>query len=193
METRPIALFLRCRARAIEAGAPFDGAAAVLATASASGVPSARAVLVKEVSEDGFFVYTNYQSRKARELDENPQAALCVHWPEIAEQFRVEGRVERASEARSETYFQSRPRESQLGAWASAQSQPIPDREHLEARFAELEREHEGRPVPRPPHWGGYRSVPARIEHWISGDHRLHDRFVYERTATGWTVARIAP
>lgn len=193
METEPIALFLRCRERAIQAGAPFDGAAAVLATASSAGVPSARQVLVKEVSEDGFFVYTNYQSRKGRELDENPHAALCIHWPEIAEQFRVEGRVERATDARSDAYFQSRPRESQLGAWASAQSAPIPDCEHLEARFAELAREHEGRPIPRPPHWGGYRIVPVRVEHWISGDHRLHDRFLYERTSAGWTVSRLAP
>ncbi len=189
----PIALFLACRAAAVEAGAPLDGTAAVLATASPDGVPSARFVLVKEVGEDGFFVYTNYESRKARELDANPRAALCVHWPEIGVQIRVEGRVERAPAERSDAYFAARPRESQLGAWASTQSQPIESREALLARFAALETQHEGLPVPRPPHWGGYRLVPERIEHWKNADHRLHDRFLYVREGAGWRVTRLAP
>jgi pyridoxamine 5'-phosphate oxidase len=193
MTTDPIELFLRCRERAVEAGAGFDGTAAVLATASPDGAPSARAVLVKEVGQDGFFVYTNYESRKATELDDNPRAALCIHWPEIGEQFRIEGRVERASDERNDAYFRSRPRESQLGAWASHQSRPIPSREHLVERMEQLRVEHEGREVPRPPHWGGYRIVPERIEHWINGDHRLHDRFCYERTAEGWAETRLAP
>lgn len=193
MTTDPIELFLRCRARAVEAGAGFEGTAAVLATATPDGVPSARAVLVKEVGQDGFFVYTNYESRKARELDANPRAALCIHWPEIGEQFRIEGPVERASEARSDVYFRSRPRESQLGAWASDQSRPIPSREYLLERLLSLRAEHEGRDVPRPPHWGGYRLIPHRIERWISGDHRLHDRLCYERTDAGWSEVRLAP
>lgn len=189
----PIALFLACRAAAQAAGSPLDATMAVLATASASGVPSARFVLVKEVGAAGFFFYTNYESRKARELDENPRAALCMHWPETGVQFRAEGPVARASEAESEAYFASRPRESQLGAWASAQSQPIVSREALLSRFAAFETQFEGKPVPRPPHWGGYRLVPERIEHWQSADHRLHDRFLYEREGAGWRVTRLAP
>lgn len=193
MTTDPIRLFLDCRRRAVEAGTGFDGTKAVLATASPDGVPSARYVLVKEVGEDGFFVYTNYESRKARDLDANPRAALCVHWAEIGEQFRVQGRVERASAARSDAYFRARPRDSQLGAWASDQSRPIPSRAHLVEKMEQLRAAYEGRDVPRPPHWGGYRIVPERIEHWINGDHRLHERFVYERTADGWRETRLAP
>lgn len=193
MSSDPIDLFLASRARAVSAGAGFDGTAAVLATASLDAAPSARWVLVKEVGADGFFVYTNFGSQKAQELDRNPQAALCFHWAEIGEQFRVAGPVERASAARNDAYFESRPRSSQLGAWASAQSQPLASREVLEARLEALTQEYEGRPVPRPPHWGGYRLVPERVERWINGEHRLHDRFLYERVADGWRETRLAP
>lgn len=189
----PIALFLSARAAAVRAGAPFEGTDAVLATATPDGVPSARFVLVKEVGADGFFVYTNYESRKARELDANPRAALAIHWPVTDVQFRVEGRVERAPAERSDAYFASRPRESQIGAWASRQSEPLPSREALLARFEEAGRRFGDAPVPRPPHWGGYRIVPDRIEHWQSGAHRLHDRFVYEREGDGWRVTRVSP
>lgn len=189
----PIALFLERRAAAVDAGALFDGTKAVLATATSDGVPSARYVLVKEVGEYGFFVYTNYESRKARELDANPRASICVHWAEIDEQWRIEGTVERASAARSDAYFASRPRGSQLGAWASDQSRVIPGREVLLARLAEVTARHEGEDVPRPPHWGGYRVVPVAIERWINGEARLHDRFRYERSGDGWTVTRLAP
>lgn len=189
----PIALFLDCRRRAVEAGAGFDGTAAVLATATADGRPSVRWVLLKEVGPDGFFVYTSYGSRKAAELDANPRAALAVHWPEIDEQFRVEGLVERAPEARSDAYHAARPRESQLAAWASEQSSPIPDRAHLEERFRQMEERFAGGDVPRPPGWGGYRIEPERIERWISRDHRLHDRFEYVRDGAVWTRARLAP
>lgn len=193
VEDDPIALFLACRAAAVEAGAPLEGTAAVLATAGRDGAPSARYVLVKEVGPDGFFVYTNYGSRKARELDENPRAALCMHWPETGVQFRVEGPVSRAPDDRNDAYFATRPRESQLGAWASAQSEPIESREALLARFAAFEARFEGGPVPRPPGWGGYRIVPDRIERWQSADHRLHDRFLYVREGAGWRVTRLAP
>lgn len=192
-EEDPIALFLACRAAAVEAGAPLEGTAAVLATAGRDGAPSARYVLVKEVGPDGFFVYTNYESRKARELDENPRAALCVHWPETGVQLRVEGPVTRAPDDRNDAYFATRPRESQLGAWASAQSEPIESREALLARFAAFEARFQGGPVPRPPGWGGYRVVPDRIELWQSADHRLHDRFLYVREGAGWRVTRLAP
>ncbi len=189
----PIAIFLSCRAAAVEAGAPFDGTAGVLATASADGAPSARFVLVKEVGPDGFFVYTNYGSRKAHELDANPRAALCFHWPETGVQFRIEGSVERAGGERSDAYFARRPRESQVGAWASDQSQPLASREALVRRLEEARQRFEGGPVARPERWGGYRIVPARIEHWENGEYRLHDRFLYERKGPGWRVTRLFP
>jgi pyridoxamine 5'-phosphate oxidase len=189
----PIALFLAERARAVSAGAEYEGAAAVLATATPDAVPSARFVLVKEVGEDGFFVYTNYTSRKARELDTNPRAALCFHWPETGVQFRIEGPVERATDARSDAYFASRPRESRIGAWASDQSAPIASRDVLLARYAEAQVRFGDGPIARPPGWGGYRIVAERIEHWVNGEHRLHDRVVYVRGERGWETVRLAP
>lgn len=189
----PIALFLACRAAAVEAGTALEGTAAVLATATPEGIPSARFVLIKEVGPDGFFLYTNYESRKARELDTNPHAALCFHWPETGVQFRIEGSVERAGAARSDAYFASRPRESQLGAWASEQSQPIASRDELIERFGAVAARFEGSPVPRPEGWGGYRLVPERIEHWQNAAHRLHDRFVYVREGERWVATRLAP
>lgn len=193
MDHDPIALFLASRAEAVAAGAAHDGVAAVLATASPDGMPSARYVLVKEVGPDGFYVYTNYGSPKSRDLDANPRASLCIHWPETGVQFRVAGPVERASAERSDAYFASRPRESQLGAWASAQSTPIGSRDELMAAFTAAEARFAGGPVPRPATWGGYVLRPQRIEHWKAGDHRLHDRFLYERDGDGWRVTRLAP
>ena len=193
MATDPIQLFLECRKRAVAAGTGFEGTKAVLATATPDGRPSARYVLVKDVGPEGFFVYTNYGSRKAHELDANPWAALCIHWPEIGEQFRIEGRVERTDAATSDAYFHARPRESQLGAWASDQSRPIPAREHLMERLERERQKYDGRPVPRPPHWGGYLIVPTAIERWVNGDHRLHDRFLFERSDDGWKETRLAP
>lgn len=193
MELDPIGLFLDRRAVAIALGAPFDGAAAVLATATPDGRPSARMVLVKEVRPEGFFVFTNYESRKGTELDQNPRAAICVHWVELGEQFRIEGAVARASEDESDAYFATRPRDSQIGAWASAQSRPLASRDALLARTRELEAEHAGRPVPRPPFWGGYRLVPDRIEHWVNQAARLHERCLYEREPEGWRRTLLAP
>lgn len=193
MHDDPIALFLICRADAVARGAAHGGVAAVLATATPDGVPSARYVLVKEAGADGFYVYTNYGSPKARDLDANPRAALCIHWPETGVQFRLAGPVERADAARSDAYFASRPRESQLGAWASAQSTALASREELMRGFEDAEARFEGQDVPRPPGWGGYVLRPERIEHWTEGDHRLHDRFVYEREGDGWRVTRLSP
>jgi len=187
----PIALFLAAfeKAKLIEA---HDATAMTLATADARGRPSARMVLLKGVDARGFTFFTNQKSRKARELDENPVAALCVHWPACEQQIRVEGTVLRVSDEESDAYFATRPRESQLGAWASQQSAPLASREELETRLRDLEVRHPGR-VPRPPFWGGYRVVPTAIELWHAGAGRLHDRFLYKRTPTGWTMERLNP
>ncbi|AKF08694.1 pyridoxamine 5'-phosphate oxidase [Sandaracinus amylolyticus] len=189
----PIALFLETRSRA-EPNEPWDAVACALATADAKGRPSARFVLVKEVDADGFWFYTNEQSQKGKDLDANPWASLCFFWPSVHTQFRIEGPVEKASAARSDAYFASRPRISQVGAWASDQSRPIASRETLTDRVRQLEAQFEGKPVPRPPHWGGYRVIPQIVEHWVEGDYRLHDRFRYERQEDGtWRATRLAP
>jgi pyridoxamine 5'-phosphate oxidase len=166
-----------------------------LATASKRGEPSARIVLFKGVRRGGVLFVTNYQSRKARELDENPRAALVMHFPLLERQVRVEGRVERASAEESDAYFQSRPRGSQLGAWASPQSQPIQSRAELDALADGVEKRFEGQAVTRPEFWGGYLVFPSRVELWLGRSNRLHDRFVYQRgsDAEPWTVARLAP
>jgi pyridoxamine 5'-phosphate oxidase len=165
-----------------------------LATATADGKPSARMVLLKQVDERGFVFYTNYRSRKANELDDNPQAALVFYWTQLDRQVRVEGRVVRVSAAESDEYFRTRPRESQLGALASPQSEVIESRKVLEENFRELEARYAGREVERPEHWGGYRLVPERIEFWQNRVGRLHDRINYERQADGsWSINRLAP
>ncbi|MGK3987580.1 pyridoxamine 5'-phosphate oxidase [Sorangium sp. So ce136] len=172
---------------------PTDATAMTLATADASGRPSARMVLLKGIDDRGFVFFTNYGSRKAAELEANPFAALCIHWAKAAEQIRVEGRVERVTEAESDAYFATRPRGSQIGAWASRQSAPLPSREQLIERVREIEARFEGRPVPRPEFWGGYRVVPERIEIWRGQESRLHDRVVYHRDGDGWRVERLYP
>jgi pyridoxamine 5'-phosphate oxidase len=163
-----------------------------LATATPGGAPSARMVLLKGADEDGFTFFTNYESRKGRELADNPRAALLFHWPELGRQVRVEGSVERVSREESEAYFRTRPRGAQLAAWASRQSEPIESREALEARFAELDAEHVGE-VPLPPNWGGFRLVPQTYEFWQHRDNRLHDRIRRRRTDEGWTIERLSP
>jgi pyridoxamine 5'-phosphate oxidase len=165
-----------------------------LATSTSDGKPSARVVLLKSVDADGFVFYTNYRSAKAQQLDANPQAALVFYWVGLDRQVRVEGRVERVSASESDKYFSTRPRESQLGALASPQSEVIASREVLEERLRKLEDDYGDREVERPAHWGGYRLKPARIEFWENRPSRLHDRIVYELQADGsWTIKRLAP
>jgi pyridoxamine 5'-phosphate oxidase len=168
--------------------------AMTLCTATADGKPSARMLLLKGVDESGFVFYTNYRSPKARELDANPFAALVFYWEPLERQVRVEGKVARISADESDRYFQTRPRESQIGALASPQSDVIESREVLEQRFRELEEEYRELPIARPDHWGGYRLVPDRIEFWKGRPGRLHDRLLYERQADGrWRRSRLAP
>jgi pyridoxamine 5'-phosphate oxidase len=187
----PITEFLNAveRARAHQ----VDTAPVTLATADAQGRPAARMVLLRGVDPRGFAFFTNYNSRKARELAENPSAALCFHWASLDEQIRVEGQVERLTAAESDAYFTSRPRGSQLGAWASDQSQLLPSREMLETKYREIEQRFEGADVPRPEFWGGFRLVPSRIEFWYGRPDRLHDRVVYIRHGSQWRIERLYP
>lgn len=168
--------------------------AMTLATASANGMPSARVVLLKGVDDNGFVFYTNYQSHKAKEMEENPRAALLFCWLELERQLRIEGTVERVSAAESTEYFQSRPKGSQIGAWASPQSQVIPNREYLETKLAELSHQYaESDVLPRPEHWGGYRVRPLVIEFWQGRESRLHDRIRYRKEGNFWAIERLAP
>ena len=170
-----------------------DTAPVLLATADVAGHPSARMVLLRGADARGFVFFTNYSSRKGRELTENPQAALCFYWPSLDEQIRIEGRVERASPDESDAYFGSRPRGSQLGAWASDQSSVLASRETLEEKYREVERRFEGQSVQRPPFWGGFRLAPVRIEFWYGRPDRLHDRVVYVRDGSAWRIERLYP
>jgi pyridoxamine 5'-phosphate oxidase len=191
----PIERFNAILTRAIKSE-PDVPTAVTLATATPDGKPSARVVLLKSADRNGFVFFTNYGSRKARELDRNPYAALCFHYKTLGEQVRVEGRVERVTDEVSAAYFANRPRASQLAAIASRQSGPLGSREELVQRYEQLDREHAGAPVKRPAFWGGYRLVPTEIEFWIHRDSRLHDRWLYERDDSGdgaWRVRRLAP
>lgn len=164
-----------------------------LATCSADGQPSVRIVLLKAHDERGFVFYTNYNSHKSRDLMENPKAALCFHWMPMMRQVRIEGSVERVSDAEADTYFASRPRDSQLGAWASKQSEPLEYTGALVKGIAEYTAKFIGRDVPRPPHWGGWRIVPHTIEFWQQGNFRLHERELYTREGSGWKMVKLYP
>jgi pyridoxamine 5'-phosphate oxidase len=190
-ENDPIALYLRLAERARVEG--VDTAPAALATADSSGRPSVRIVLVRQVDQRGFVFFTNYGSRKGRELTENPRAALCQHWPTLEEQVRVEGRVVRVDAAESDVYFAGRPRDSQLGAWASDQSTELEERSVLDGRLKDVEQRFHNQPVPRPPHWGGIRIVPERIEFWYGRAGRLHERLLFTRAPTAWTTSWLFP
>lgn len=174
-----------------------DPNAMAVATVDPAGQPSVRMVLLKEHGPDGFVFYTNGHSRKGEELAACPVAALLFHWKSLRRQVRIEGAVERVSDAESDAYFATRPRDSQLGAWASEQSHPLPGRDVFEARFAEVEARFAGGDVPRPPYWGGYRVVPERIEFWQDRAYRLHERYLYTRDTTPdsppWAVTLLYP
>jgi pyridoxamine 5'-phosphate oxidase len=170
-----------------------DAISMTLGTASKDGQPSARIVLLKSFDDRGFVFYTNYHSRKAQELSDNPRACLLFYWSQLWRQVRIEGDIEKVSTSESEEYFQSRPLGSRLGAWASNQSEVVDTREVLEARFAELEKRF-GENVPRPEHWGGYRLKPHSIEFWQGRDNRLHDRLRYSlEEDDGWLIERLGP
>jgi pyridoxamine 5'-phosphate oxidase len=192
VDRNPLKLFQRWLDEAIAAGIHL-AEAMTLATATPEGKPSARLVLLKGLTEQGFVFYTNYNSMKSRELDANPQAALVFYWPLLERQVRVEGTVKRTDADESDAYFKTRPRESQIGALASPQSEVIPSREALQQRADELEKLYEGREVERPAYWGGYRLFPERIEFWKGRPGRLHDRILYERQDGSWSIKRLAP
>ena len=188
----PIALFADWFAAARRSGI-FLPESMALATSSADGVPAVRMMLLKDFRDDGFTFYTNYESRKGTELLENPRAAIVMHWPILERQVRVEGTVERLSFEESDAYFRTRPRGSQLGAWASQQSAALENRETMERQYREHETKFQGSDVPLPPFWGGYRLVPQQIEFWQGRLNRLHDRLRYTRDGDGWTVTRLYP
>jgi len=164
-----------------------------LATATPDGIPSVRMVLLKGVDERGFVFYTNYESRKAEDMEANPRASLCFHWGILERQVRVEGTVERISHEESTRYFMTRPRGSRIGAWASKQSRPLPSREELEARFEEFGTKYPGDDVPLPPFWGGYLLRPTLIEFWQGKADRLHERLAFRRAGGGWRAERLYP
>lgn len=192
MTLDPIEQFQALFARARQSE-PADATAVALATADSTGAPSVRMVLLKGVDASGFVFFTNYGSRKARELALNPRAALCFYWPTLGVQVRVEGAVERVAAEESDAYFATRPRESQLGAWASAQSTLLASPSALRESFDRVSARFGGQVVARPDDWGGYRIRPARIEVWTAGEFRLHDRVLYTKQGDGWTLERLYP
>ena len=191
--TDPLAWFHSSFARA-SVQESFDPCRAALATVGDDGTPHVRFVLVRVVDTRGFAFFTNFESQKARDLARSPRASLAFHWSSLSEQVRVEGRVERVGDDESDAYFATRPRASQLSAWASLQSQPVADRATLEARYAEVEARFASvQAVPRPAHWGGFRVVPERIEFWLGRDGRLHDRWSFRRAPEGYRCERLQP
>ena len=179
-------------ARAEAAGTPLANGMS-LATVGSDGRPSLRVVLLKDADEKGFVFYTNLRSRKAEELDANPHACLCFWWGALEEQVRIEGVVERLDDEKVDAYFATRPRLSQIGAWASRQSEPLSSRAHLLAGFARLTAKYIGRKVPRPEYWGGYRLVPDRLEFWCAREDRLHERFEYYLEDGRWKERLLYP
>ena len=193
MELRDlIERFNRAMGRAEEAGLHLPNGM-TLATAGADGRPSSRVVLLKGADERGFSFYTNIDSRKARELRDDPRASICIWWPALEEQVRVDGSVEPVGDEEADAYWATRPRGSQLGAWASRQSEPLSSHEDLRARFEELQNDFDGRTIPRPEFWSGYRLVPDRIEFWKGRDDRLNERELFTRTANGWETTLLNP
>lgn len=192
MAADPFQLFDDWLAEARE-GEPNDPEAMALATAGADGHPHVRMVLLKGHGPDGFIFYTNEQSAKGAQLRENGRAALLFHWKSLRRQVRVEGTVERVPDSEADAYFATRARDSQLGAWASDQSRPLDSRDTFERRFEEAKQRFDGTNIPRPPHWGGYRVIPERIEFWIDRPHRLHERRLFTRRDGGWSEGLLYP
>jgi pyridoxamine 5'-phosphate oxidase len=188
----PVALFSEWFEQARRGGI-YLPEAITLSTASPDGAPSARMVLLKRYGEDGFVFFTNYESRKATELEANPRAALVAYWPKLHRQVRIEGTVSRVTEEESYAYFKTRPRGSRIGAWASSQSRVLEERGELEKRVAEFEAKFKGADVPLPPNWGGYRVTPARMEFWQGRASRLHDRVLFTRKGDVWEAVRLFP
>ena len=184
---------LLAAARAVDRALLPEPTAMSLATSGADGQPSVRMVLLKAVDQRGFVFYTNFESRKGRELLANPRAALCFHWQPLELQVRIEGSAERVSDDEADAYFSMRPRVSQLSAWASLQSVTLPSEDELDARVREVEERFAGREVPRPPHWSGFRVVPMSIEFWRSRAFRLHERRLFERIDGEWRMRLLYP
>lgn len=191
-EDDPLARFAHEYGRAM-ASEEFDGSRCAVATADAEGRPSVRFVLLKGFDERGFVFFTNFESAKAKDLAVNPRAEMAFHWHTTGVQVRIRGSVTRVSDEEADAYFASRDRGSQLGAWASRQSAELERRESLEAAVQETAKRFEGRPIERPPFWGGYRVAPESIEFWENRDDRLHDRIVHTRDGSGWRLVRLYP
>lgn len=192
LKQSPFDHFNRLMNEAVEKNVP-EANAMSLATVNAEGVPSVRIVYLKDATPEGFVFYGNYNSHKGHDIAGNPNVCLNFHWPVLWHQIRITGKAEKVSAAESDAYFSTRARLSQIGAWASNQSEEIPSYEYLAARVEEFEKKFEGQDVPRPPHWGGYRVIPTEIEFWFGSLGRLHERYIYQRNGNSWTTLMRSP